>query len=72
MCPFGSFPKIRGPFGILKIQIKCQVECGFEREMLAIQMLGYLQGTVVIIIIDNKSELLENTSERGHEPKTRA
>lgn len=40
------------------------MECGFEREMLAIQMLGYLQGLVVIIIVNNKSELLENTSER--------
>lgn len=40
------------------------MECGFEREMLAIQMLGYLWGIVVRIRANNKSDLLENISER--------
>ena len=35
------------------------MECGSEREMFSIQMVGYLWGTVIITVND-KSDLLEN------------
>lgn len=52
--------KIRGPVGITKFQTERELECGFEREVLAIQTLGLSLGNNNS---KQQNELLENKGE---------
>lgn len=68
--PIWVLTHIRGPFGIIKVQLKYQLECSFERELLVIQMLVYLW-CKIIIIIWKRSHQKAAVRDLGLEPGTK-